>query len=287
MVVLVTGASGFIGTELVKELIKTHQVIGLDLKPATVESPNYRHCICDCANPVEFFKTVAKFDVDIIFHFAATVGVANFTGRNSTSSFLNNTNIDRNMMMYLQRHPDIRVYFASSSEVYGECSEASEDSDVSFKISPRAAYAVEKLMFETFLRTRQNSVILRLFNIIGPTQDPAKGVVAKFYNRIKTGHLITIFNQCIRSFCDVRDAVGEILAITEPGTYNIGSDLIRLTIREMAEQMLEFFGIDAEIIEASPRTSEIVVRSPDLTKISKLYKPRYRFEDTLKTFPKI
>lgn len=287
MKVLVTGASGFIGTELVKKLVKTSQVVGIDLKPAKFESRNYTHIRCDCANTVEFFKACAKFDFDVVYHLAATVGVQNFVGDAVSDSLMNNINIDNNMMRYLLVHPKTKIFFTSSSEVYGDCQGASEIAPVNIKITPRSSYAVEKLMFETFLRTRPGSVILRLFNIIGPGQDPSKGVVAKFYKAIKEGSPVTIAKGCSRSFCDVRDAIGEILAISEPGTYNIGSNLITLEIEDLFQRMTKFFGLEPPATKFVPGPSEIFDRSPNLGKILKLYNPVYKLEDTLKSFKNI
>lgn len=287
MKVLVTGASGFIGTELVKELVKTSQVVGLDLNPAKIDSKNYKHIRCDCANPVEFFKACAKHDFDVVYHLAATVGVQNFTGEAVSDSLMNNININHNMMLYLVRHPKTKVFFTSSSEVYGDCDHASEIAPASIKITPRSSYAVEKLMFETYLRTRPESVILRLFNIIGPGQDPEKGVVAKFYQAIKTGQPVTIAKGCSRSFCDVRDAISEILSISEPGTYNIGSNLINLTIEELFQKMVQFFGSEPPATKFVPGPTEIFDRSPYLGKILKLYNPVYKLEDTLESLKKL
>ena len=94
MKVLVTGASGFIGTELVKKLVKTSQVVGIDLKLAKFESRNYTHIRCDCANTVEFFKACAKFDFDV-----EDVDIETFTDK-QTQNYARPENIKKMINRY-------------------------------------------------------------------------------------------------------------------------------------------------------------------------------------------
>ena len=221
------------------------------------------------------------------FHDVHSPGVRS-EGTSSALILLKSQLLSKLLMIVSRAHSfSLLIFFTSSSEVYGDCQCASEIAPVNIKITPRSSYAVEKLMFETFLRTRPGSVILRLFNIIGPGQDPSKGVVAKFYKAIKEGSPVTVAKGCSRSFCDVRDAIGEILAISEPGTYNIGSNLITLEIEDLFQRMAKFFGQEPPVTRFVPGPYEIFDRSPNLSKILKLYKPVYKLEDTLKSFKHI
>jgi UDP-glucose 4-epimerase len=158
-----------------------------------------------------------------------------------------------------------RVLFASTSEVYGKNSDGAldEDSDrvLGSALKSRWSYAIGKSYGEALAHAYHreqgaDTIIVRLFNTIGPRQRGAYGmVVPRLVRQAIVGEDVTVYGDGSQSRCflHVRDAVRAILAVAEHGrstgrAFNIGNPH-PITILELA----------AKIIERADSTSRILL----------------------------
>ena len=174
-----------------------------------------------------------------------------------------------------------RVYYASSSEVYGEPFEFPQNEDTT-PLNSRLPYAVVKNLGEVYLRTYQKEfgldyTIFRLFNTYGPNQSE-DFVLPRFVKLALRGEKISIYGDGsqTRTFCYVDDNVDACLNAHTSGqfvndTVNIGG-AEEISIRELAGMVLRVLGKDeAQIVNLPPLPEgDMTRRRPDLTKMQTL-----------------
>ncbi|MCR6107292.1 NAD-dependent epimerase/dehydratase family protein [Salipaludibacillus agaradhaerens] len=200
--VLVTGGAGFIGSQLVNELISVTDKITIidDLStgnekviPESANITFYKESILN----TDFFQSVFK-DVDYIFHLAAR-NLALSVG-NVKKDLEINTLGTLNMLEYARKYGGNlkRFVYASTSSIYGNATSFPTMESEKDLTSP---YSTSKYSAEQYCLLYQNmydlpTVILRLSNVFGRGQLPANpycGVVAKFYEAIKTNQPLVIY----------------------------------------------------------------------------------------------
>jgi nucleoside-diphosphate-sugar epimerase len=177
---LVTGVSGFIGSQLAQALVgKGIEVVGIDSMPCRygsptelIESPLFRRASLDLTiDPLES----ALAECDVVFHLAAKPGVRD--SWNEFSAYLDgNVAATQRLLECCWQQGTPRVVFASSSSVYGATVGPScEDDDC----RPMSPYGVTKLAAEqlclAYARRTDNPlsvVALRYFTVYGPRQRP-------------------------------------------------------------------------------------------------------------------
>ena len=157
--ILVTGGAGNIGSALVAKLIsetENYVVVVDDLstgslsKLPSAKSENLKFFKCD-VNNYDAIKTIMKeFQFDYVFHFAAVVGVQR------TQQFpikvLEDIEGIRNLLNLAVDTLVKKVYFSSSSEVYGEPVELPQH-EIRTPLNSRIPYAVVKNVGECFFRS--------------------------------------------------------------------------------------------------------------------------------------
>jgi nucleoside-diphosphate-sugar epimerase len=184
---LVTGAAGFIGSQLAASLLDGgHEVVGIDSftpfyerwrKEANVVPLSGRSgfTLVEADLTTAFVAPVLD-GVDVVFHLAAQAGVRLSWGE----FFLNYTNDNvvatQRLLEAVRRCPSVRrVVFASSSSVYGDTTGSPSREDDATR--PRNPYGITKLTCEHLFRVyaeswSTSSVLLRLFTVYGPGQRP-------------------------------------------------------------------------------------------------------------------
>ncbi len=191
--VIVTGGAGFIGSNLVDELIKQEiEVIVLDnLSTGKIENINPRAVFYECnisKMPMDTFKYLFE-DVDTVFHLAATPQV-----QYSIENPLDNNNLHSliNMLEVSKLIGAKRFVFSSSSAVYGNPKYTPIDEN--HPINPLSPYALHKLIGEQYCKLYSDiynldTVSLRYFNVYGnrmPKEGAYKSVLSVFkeqYNK--------------------------------------------------------------------------------------------------------
>ncbi len=269
MRVLVTGGAGFIGSHLIDCLIQRgDEVTALD-DLSTGSLRNIRHLQ---GNPSFRFSNASVLDastvdaevaqVDVVYHLAAAVGVQLIVDR-PLQSMITNIQGTENVLEAAQKYRT-KILVASTSEIYGKSQNGpfKEDDDRVLG-SPRTlrwSYSTSKavdeiLAFVYYKELGLPTVVVRLFNTIGPRQVGHYGmVVPRFISQALRGEPLTVYGDGSqsRSFTSVYDVVGAMTTLmeipkAEGEVFNIAGHS-EITISELAELVIEKAGSSSTII---------------------------------------
>lgn len=263
MKILVTGSDGFIGSHVVKLLEKEHHVDTLGRDTHLDKS----------------FPSIDGYDV--LIHLAARVGVKYFTS--DYNGYKNNLNIDLNMIKALndaKKKPF--VFYASTSEVYGQTSNATEDCNYNVFYKLRGSYALEKANTEMMLRSCYDRFCaLRFFNVSGDSHNDTHGhVLPAFVKKVLRGEPLVLHNngEDVRTFCSVLDVAETIKTLVNmvdradiPHVLNVGSHLSdnTVSIRHLASLVQALAGTDTGVI-SDTETQRIAQRIPNVKLLNSL-----------------
>lgn len=305
MRVLITGGAGFVGSSLAKELIKEgHEVYIIDNfstgRNTNVDWLSGEYVFdLDITDPKELpTLEVILNNVDVCYHFAASIGVK-LIQEKPKETFLNSTKINDVLFPLFEKY-NTKVIFSSTSEVYGETKSTSgscenDHLEIHPVQKPRGSYACAKLFSEFSLRSYSfPSVIVRFFNIVGPTQVPDYGhVLPRFIECAMNGMTVPVYGngKQVRSYCDIRDAVEMLKLLMNDAhngeVYNIGNDENVCTVNELAQAVIKTTN-SMSLIEMIPlkealgeQFEEIYVRFPNTDKIKKYYQCKYKLSDII------
>lgn len=315
MKVLITGGAGFIGSYLAEAYLKRGDDVYIidDLSTGLLDnikflqSGNYNDrlfvTIDSIFNHDKLLELVGICDV--VFHLAAAVGVR-YILEHPLESII--ANIDgTKVVLELCNKFKKKVLITSSSEVYGKQTNDSltETDDVVYGPSckSRWSYAASKLLDEflalAYHRTKGlNTIIVRLFNTVGPRQTGAYGmVIPRFVSQALKGGPITVYGDGTqtRTFTYVKDVVDALIKLMEvPGAvgevFNIGGNE-EISIKELALKIKKMTNSDSEIKyipynEAFEKNFEDMKRRvPSLEKIKGLigFEPKTDLDSILKS----
>lgn len=292
----VTGGGGFIGSHLVRELVRQNQrVTVFDNFSASPEDG-----LADVTDKIRLIKgdirgasalTQAFGGVDFVLHHAALVSVPKSVAR-PEETFQINVQGTANVLKAARACGVRRVVFASSSAVYGG-GEASphKETDPADCQSP---YASSKLEGETlcreYVRRGLETVVLRYFNVFGPGQDPRSAyaaVVSKFMDFARANQPFQIDWDGLQSrdFIYVSDIVrANLLAALKgvPGeVYNVASGKA-CALLELAAAVERVSGRKLERVFRPKRAGDVRFSSADISKIRALgFVPAVTLEDGL------
>jgi UDP-glucose 4-epimerase len=307
---LITGGAGFIGSHLAEAMLAVgDSVFVLDnLSTGSMENivhlkgrAGFEYFIDSVENEGLLAELVDR--ADVIFHFAAAVGVKLIVEQ-PVRTIETNVHGTEVVLKHANKKKKL-VVIASTSEVYGKSEDVPfrEDSDLVLGPTPkhRWAYACSKAIDEflalAYWKERQLPVIVvRFFNTVGPRQTGQYGmVIPNFVRQALAGEPLTVFGDGTqsRSFTHVADVVQALLKLVrEPRAIgqviNIGNTG-EISILKLAERVRELSGSKSPIklvpydeayesgFEDMPR------RVPDLSKVTALigYKPRFTLDDIL------
>jgi len=217
---LVTGGSGFIGSHLVENLIeKGHKVLVVDDLSSGIKFNLNK--VCQKKNFKIFYEKIQDIDtkklgnINGIFHLAAQTSVQQSIAEPWKSS---SNNLQSSLKVFeIARIKKIPVVYASSSAIYGNLENGSDEKDTNDLISPYAfdKYSMEKLASVYFSAYKTRSIGLRFFNVYGPRQDPDNpysGVISIFSNQLLKSKKIRIFGgKQTRDFIYVSDIVKSLM----------------------------------------------------------------------------
>ena len=298
--ILVTGAAGFLGSFLCKELLsKGYEVVGMDnfFRGSHDNLPEDENFIFYEINLVEekerLNKIVKEESLDTVFHYAAINGTKYFYDI-PLKVLDDNTKMTQNVLDSIEGTAVKKIIYASSSEVYGHDPKIPTDENEFIVLNAntdRDSYASSKALgeFYTKMFAKKNNIdflIFRPFNTYGPRMDNTEygQVVPEFIRKIKNDKEFTIIGggEQTRSFCYVDDHTRLVVSLAEKANneiVNVGANE-EITIKQLAEMMHHVMGRDFNPSFTPPRDYDTKRRQPDVTKILK-YNPEYKFIKTL------
>jgi UDP-glucose 4-epimerase len=298
--VLVTGATGFIGSHLCLRLLDLGmEVHGLDdlsrgsLKRAKILKNSgmslHKADVRDWATVHEVLHEVKP---DAVIHLAALISVEESI-RMPELYMEVNAEGTRNIVRAASNVGSGRLIYASSAAVYGNPIRLPITED--HPTSPLSPYGLSKLMGERYVTSefigREKPVILRIFNVYGPGQNPEyAGVITKFMERLSQGDPPIIFGdgEQTRDFIHVDDVVEAFIRsldtpLNETAVLNVGSGR-PFKIIELARMMIRLYGLNVEPIHVPPRPGDVRGSYADISLAKRLlgWNPKISLEEGLR-----
>ena len=265
---LITGGAGFIGSHLADLLVdRGDEVILLD-NLSTGRHANIQHLLG--RTDVEFvLGSILNADLvddvvsrsDVVFHLAAAVGVELIVEKPLESL---QTNIRGSEIVFEKAHKYTKpILVTSTSEIYGKntSDKLGEDDDrilgspLKSRWSYSEAKAIDEILAYTYWKEKGlPSVIVRLFNTVGPRQTGMYGmVIPRFVNQAIRGEPLTVFGDGgqTRCFCFVRDVVAALVALLEEPeahgkVFNVGGSE-EISIADLAQRVITRAGSQSKL----------------------------------------
>lgn len=301
--IIVTGAAGFIGSQLVQALLnRGDEVMGID------EFNDYYDPILKYKNIINFQQS-SKFtlitsdiqvldwhkllqNVDIVYHQAAQAGVRNSWGNGFRSYTERNINATQVLLEAAKDAGNLqRLVFASSSSVYGDAETLpTHEAIIPQPVSP---YGITKLAAERLGEIYYKNfgvpfVSLRYFTVYGPRQRPDMAF-HKFFQAVLQDEAIPIYGdgQQTRDFTFVSDAIAaNLAAATVPAAvgeiFNIGGGS-RVVLTDVLDTMSEIVGKSVKRHHIERAKGDARHTSADVSKAQKIlgYQPQISLKEGL------
>lgn len=285
--ILITGGAGFIASGLAERLandannfvvIVDNLLTGSLSRVPKSSHNNLRFIKCDVNNYEDISAVFFAHPFDYVFHYAAVVGVQRTL--DNPVMVLNDLKGISNVLGLSKNTGVKRVFYSSSSEVYGEPVEFPQNEHTT-PLNSRLPYAIVKNAGEAFLKSYQKEydlsyTIFRFFNTYGPKQS-RDFVISRFIARAMRNEDIIVYGdgKQTRTFCYIDDNVTACVNTLIGNAYvndvvNIGSDK-EITIRELAEVIVNLTGSKSKIVHgpALPE-GDMTRRKPDTSKMQQL-----------------
>ena len=287
--ILITGAAGFIGSNLTDSLLeKGAEVIGIDnlfngrlenLEGAFKYSKFEFHKgdIRDLNFLLDIFK-----DVDIVYHEAAFTSVPQSVKMPENCNDVNVNGV-LNVLNAARRMDVEKIIYASSSSVYGDTPTLPKREDM--RRLPISPYGVAKLACEAYMQVYHQvyglkTISLRYFNVFGPRQKDStySGVIAIWLGNIIRKEDLTIFGDGTnsRDFTYIKDVIQANLLAAKQNVsgeiFNIGAGS-PITLTDLAKLILKITKKgNLKIIYTEPRPGDIIHSYADISKAKRLLK---------------
>jgi len=305
MIVIVTGAAGYIGGEVALKLKDAgHTVVGIDRRQCPTHLSCFDHYVQEDFANEEVLKFIANAGANAIIHCAGTSLVG--PSMNNPQEYYQN-NVVKTLQLLdtiIESTPNTRLIFSSSAAVYGTpimvpCNEV----DPCEPVSP---YGESKLAVEWMLRGYQRAynldyVAFRYFNAAGADSQGRHGqenndthIIARVLESIKNNTEFTLYGNnyetadgtCVRDYVHVEDiADAHVLALDKKvsaGVYNIGTNKGTSNL-EIITQAAEITGIKFPVIFDAKRPGDPSVLTAESDKFQKTtgWQPKYTLTDII------
>lgn len=298
--ILITGGAGFVGSSLAERLVADPEnfVVVVDnlqtgstAKLPKVDYGNFKFIKADVNDFNDISSVFYVYKFDYVFHYAALVGVKRTLANpvkvlNDITGIKNVLNLSKNTCVK-------RVYYSSSSEVYGEPVEYPQNEHTT-PLNSRLPYAIVKNVGEAYLRSYHQEynldfTIFRFFNTYGPKQS-VDFVMSKFLSAALKNKDITIYGDGsqTRTFCYIDDNIETSINAFSQNKFvndviNIGSEK-ETSIIDLAHMIKDLTNSKSKIIHLPPlKDGDMTRRKPDNTKMLQLLnRPLTTLEDGIK-----
>jgi UDP-glucose 4-epimerase len=298
---LVTGAAGFIGSNLVAALVgRGERVRGLDnlssghwglVKRLVTDTSSVELVTADIRDAVAV--TRAMEGIEVVFHEAA-LGSVPRSVENPAESDEVNVHGTVVVLDAARRAGVRRVIFAASSAAYGDTPTLPKREDM--VPGPLSPYAVSKVSGEQYFRVfaslyGMETLSLRYFNVFGPNQlpeGPYAAAVPRFVRAALTGEPITIYGdgEHTRDFCFIANVVNaNLLAASTPNkltgeVINIAGGR-RISLNDLVKEIGRVLGKPLEVRYADPRAGDVRHSLADISRAKEIlgYEPTVTWEN--------
>ncbi|HKN84375.1 MAG TPA: GDP-mannose 4,6-dehydratase [Pyrinomonadaceae bacterium] len=310
MRVLITGGAGFIGSHLSDACLKRGDEVFIidDLSTGSFENirhlkdhPRFHYTIDSVHNQPVTAELVDQCDA--IFHLAAAVGVKLIV--ESPVRTIETNVHGTEVVLSLANKKKKKVLIASTSEVYGLSTQVpfKEDGNLVMGATTKGRWsyacskAIDEFLALAYWREKKlPTVVVRLFNTVGPRQTGQYGmVIPTFVRQALAGRPITVYGdgKQTRCFCYVGDVIGALMKLMDDESavgqvFNIGSNQ-EISIIDLAKEVKALAKSASEIVlvpydEAYEEGFEDMPRRvPDISKINQQvgFKPERDLEGIL------
>ncbi len=296
--ILITGGAGNIASSLAKKLANDghNEIVIVDnLLTGSIHKvpkfPNVSFVKCDVNDLQDISGIFYHSPFDYVFHYAAVVGVQRTL--NNPLLVLNDIKGIENVLKLSKNTGVKRVFYSSSSEVYGEPFEIPQN-ELTTPLNSRLPYAIVKNIAEAYCRSFEfeyglSFTIFRFFNTYGPSQSD-DFVMPRFIKAALNNENIEIYgkgNQT-RTFCYIEDNIDACIACMQQELYvndvvNIGSDS-EISILDLANTIIKIVDSSSKIIFLPPlKEGDMSRRCPDNSKMKGiLNRPLITLENGIK-----
>lgn len=285
--ILVTGGAGFIGSCLAEKLaansnnlvviVDNLQTGSMDKIPVSPHN-NIKFIKADTNDFRDISSIFHRYNFDYVFHYAALVGVKRTLA--NPVMVLNDITGIKNILNLSKNTGVKRVFYSSSSEVYGEPVEYPQNEHTT-PLNSRLPYAIVKNVGEAYLRSFKQEydldyTIFRFFNTYGPKQS-TDFVMSKFISAALKDGDITIYGDGLqtRTFCFVDDNIDACLEAFYSNRFvndvvNIGNNK-ETSILELAKTVIRETGSGSQIVHLPAlKDGDMTRRKPDIAKMLQL-----------------
>ncbi len=285
--ILITGGAGFIGSALAAKLISDPEnfvvvvdnlVTGSLKRLPSFPKNNWKFIRCDVNYYNDIAEVMHPVPFDYVFHYAAFVGVKRTQAQ--PVRVLQDLHGIENILNLCKNAGVRRVFFASSSEVYGEPINLPQN-EYTTPLNSKIPYAVVKNAGEAYLRSYHKEydldyTIFRFFNTYGPMQDK-DFVMSRFLYLAMMNEPITIYGDGsqTRTFFHIDDNIESTVNafyndLVVNDVINIGGDK-EISMLELASLIKEMTGSTSEIVFLPPlEEGDMARRYPDTTQLKAL-----------------
>lgn len=285
--ILLTGGAGFVGSCLAEKLAENkHNFVvvvdnlqtGSHSKIPKSSYPNVRFIKADVNDFKDISSIFFAHQFDFVFHYAALVGVKRTLA--NPAMVLRDLEGIKNILNLSKNTGVKRVYFSSSSEVYGEPVEFPQNEHTT-PLNSRLPYAIVKNVGEAYLRAFKQEfdldfTIYRFFNTYGPRQSN-DFVMSRFLHAAMHNKDITIYGDGMqtRTFCYIDDNIDATVNAFYQNKYvndvvNIGSD-DEITILDLAKRIIRLTASKSKLVHLPAlKEGDMTRRCPDVSKMKKL-----------------
>ena len=281
MKVLITGGAGNIGSSLATFLAKSKEnnIVVVDnlltgnKNKLPLENKNLEFIYGDCNQEEVVNGVFSNYEFDYVFHYAAVVGVQRTL--ENPMKVLKDIDGFWNVLNASVKYNVKKVFFSSSSEVYGEPFEIPQKESTT-PLNSRLPYAIVKNVGEAMFRTffyehNLRYSIFRFFNTYGPKQSD-DFVISKFIKAALNNNDIYINGDGsqTRTFFYIDDnleVTSNILMndLLDNETMNLGSD-VEISILELAQKIVSLLNSKSNIVHREAlKEGDMTRRCPDAT----------------------
>lgn len=285
--ILITGGAGNVAGSLASRLVQDQNnfvvivdnlLTGSLSKLPSPEYKNWKFIKADVNNFRDISPIMTSYAFDYVYHYAAVVGVLRTLQH--PKMVLDDIDGIKNVLDLAKNTGVKRVFFSSSSEVYGEPVEIPQHEERT-PLNSRLPYAIVKNVGEAFFKSYYQEFgleygIFRFFNTYGPRQS-TDFVISKFIHAALKGEDITIYGDGsqTRTFCYIDDnldvtekILNENLLLND--VLNIGSDN-EMTVLQLAETVIKETNSKSQLIFLPPLAEgDMTRRKPDNSKMMEI-----------------